>query len=318
MPRRSVRRIVCLLGLVTVALPDSPRLHAAILYVDNRQGRDVYDGRSERPIDVASGPLRTIGRALRLAGPGDAIVVANTGVPYTGPVALAGPRNSGFESLPLTIVGNGAVVDGSQAIDRSAWRPVRSRGERRTGAGEDPAERDEANGPVAPTRLWAMTPWRKGTYLLLNGDAPLPEHPRPRNLDGLAALPAGHWTALGGSIYLRLPALEEPGDHPLRLAWEPMGLSLYKVRHVLIRDLTFQHFQVDGVNLHDLCEDVVLDNVRSLQNARAGVTVAGTSSVILRNCELRGNGRHSLLVTEKAGAEVDAASQLSTPPTVAE
>ena len=42
-----------------------------------------------------------------------------------------------------------------------------------------------------------------------------------------------------------------------------MGLSLYKVEHVVIRDLTFQHFQVDGVNVHDLCANVVLDNVRS-------------------------------------------------------
>jgi hypothetical protein len=161
-----------------------------------------------------------------------------------------------------------------------------------------------------------MTPWHKGTYLLLNGGVPLPEHPRPRHLGGLSDMPEGEWTAFGGSIYLRLPAIEVPGDHPLRLAWEPMGLSLYKVQHVVVRDLTFRHFQVDGVNLHDLCSDVVLDNVKSLANARAGVTVAGTSAVVLRNCELAGNGRHSLLVTEKAGADVDEATQLSVPPTV--
>jgi hypothetical protein len=292
MSPRVFRRTLCVLGLLAVVAVLPSVSTGAIVYVDNRQGRDVYDGRTPQPIDVTSGPVRSIGRALRIAGPGDTIIVANTGVAYTGPVALAGPRNSGFESLPLTIVGNGAVVDGSLPVDRSAWRQL---------------------GPG----LWRMTPWRKGTYLLLNGGVPMPEHPRPRNLDGLSALPEGHWTSLGGSIYLRLPAIELPEDHALRLAWEPMGLSLYKVRHVVVRDLTFQHFQIDGVNLHDLCSDVVLANVKSLANARSGVTVAGTSTVVLRNCELAANGRHSLLVTEKAAAEVDEASQLSAPPSVA-
>lgn len=293
MRRESVRQAIGFLTVTAAIAAALPAADAAILYVDNRQGRDVYNGRAARPIDLASGPVRTIDRALRLAGPGDTIIVANTGVPYTGPVALAGSDNGGFEGLPLTIVGNGAIVDGSQPIDPAGWSRV------------------------APG-LWRMTPWRKGTYLLLEGGRPLPEHPRPRHLGGLEDVPDGHWTAHGGSIYLRLPGLEEPAERALGLAWEPMGLSLYKVQHVVIRDLTFQHFQVDGVNLHDLCSDIVLENVRSIENARAGVTVAGSSSVTLRNCELAGNGRASLLILEKGGAEVDAASQLSEPPTVAE
>jgi hypothetical protein len=293
MRRESIRQGLRVLTVTAAVVTAWPVADAAILYVDNRQGADVYNGHTARPIDIASGPVRTIDRALRLAGPGDTIIIANTGVPYTGPVALAGSQNGGFERLPLTIVGNGAVVDGSQPVHPSAWTRV------------------------APG-LWRMTPWRKGTYLLLEGGRPLPEHPRPPNLDGLADLAEGHWTAYRGSIYLRLPGLEEPVDRVLGLAWEPMGLSLYKVQHVVIRDLTFQHFQVDGVNLHDLCSDVILENVRSIENARAGVTVAGSSAVTLRNCELAGNGRASLLILEKGGAEVDAASQLSEPPTVAE
>jgi hypothetical protein len=288
----TIRQTVGILTIAAAVTAGSPRAESAILYVDNRQGRDVYDGTAAQPIDVSSGPVHSIGRALRIAGPGDTIIVANTGVPYTGAIALAGSQHGGFPGLPLTIVGNGAVVDGSQPIDVAAWSKA---------------------GPG----LWRMTPWHKGTYLLLEGGRPLPEHPRPRHLPAAADVPEGHWTAFGGSIYLKLPDLDEPADHALRLAWEPMGLSLYKVEHVVIRDLTFQHFQVDGVNLHDLCSNVVLENVKSLENARAGVTVAGSSAVTLRNCELAGNGRASLLILEKAGAEVDETSQLSQPPTVA-
>jgi hypothetical protein len=287
-PIRQAVGILTVAGALAAALPVA---EAAILYVDNRQGRDVYDGSAPEPIDIAAGPVRTIGRALRLAGPGDTIIVANTGVAYNGPVALATSNNGGFPGLPLTIVGNGAVVDGSQPVDPAAWIKI-------------------------SPGLWRMTPWRKGTYLLLDEGAPLPEQPRLRNLSGLAEMPEGRWTAYRGSIYLRLPELDAPADHALGLAWEPVGLSLYKVEYVVIRDLTFQHFQVDGVNVHDLCANVVLDNVRSLENARAGVTVAGSSAVTLRNCELAGNGRASLLILEKAGAEVDAGSQLSEPPTV--
>ena len=118
MQSKTIRQALRILTVATVVVAAIPAAQAAILYVDNRQGRDVYDGSAPEPIDLAAGPVRTIGRALRLAGPGDTIIVANTGVPYTGPVALATSQNGGFPGLPLTIVGNGAVIGAGSIVTK--------------------------------------------------------------------------------------------------------------------------------------------------------------------------------------------------------
>ena len=47
------------------------------------------------PDNPANGPVKTIDRALRIAGPSDRIVLINTGVPYRDSISLAGENCSG-------------------------------------------------------------------------------------------------------------------------------------------------------------------------------------------------------------------------------
>ena len=268
---------------------------AATIYVDPLHGDDENDGRAKRPSSPGNGPVRTIARALERAGFGDTINLANHGIPYHEPISLTGRRHSGFPSIPFVLEGNGAIVDGSFPVPPSAW------------------ERVEGN-------LWKMTPRRKGHYVLLLGDEPIEEHRVPAASAQLPSIPVGQWAAWRGSIYYHLPQYEEPSYLPLRFARWGVGLTLYDARDVVVRNVTFRHFRLDGVNAHDRCRNVILEDVRCVGNGRAGVAAAGTSDVTLRSCQVMGNLRHSVLITERAAAILDpeVPNELDEPPTLSE
>lgn len=287
----TLRGVVSVGAMVLVAAAGGV-CRGAELYVNNVLGNDVLNGRSAEVVNETTGPVRSINRAARLAGRGDTIIVANTGTVYLESIQLGGVAKSGLGTIPLTILGNGAIVDGSAPVLPAGWRHI--------------------GGP-----LWQVTPLRKGHYQLLLEDRPLPEHRIPTEAAVLPTIPEGHWSAWRGSIVFHVPGGNDPARLPLRLAVQGTGLSLYAVHNVVIRDLTFRYFRLDGVSANDLCRGVVLENVHCLGNGRAGATVAGSSQLILRNCELRGNLRHSLLVTETATADVTT-SLLDQPPTIAE
>ena len=58
-----------------------------------------------------------------------------------------------------------------------------------------------------------------------------------------------------------------------------MGITLYEVRNVVIRDLIVQGFQLDGINAHDGVFDALLKKVTCRGNARSGICVGGASRV---------------------------------------
>ncbi|MEX0703000.1 MAG: right-handed parallel beta-helix repeat-containing protein [Planctomycetales bacterium] len=263
---------------------------AAELYVDNAWGRDGYSGRSPRPTGRLDGPVRTIQRAIDLAQRGDRIIVADTGVPYFESLSLTGDRHSGFEGAELTILGNGATVSGARLVPPAAWG---YRGE----------------------NLWSFTPFRKGHYLLLLDGRPVPEVAVPSDAPAPPDLPEGHWCAWRGTIHYRSGELEDPRERGFAFGYEGVGLSLYDVRHVVVRDLTFEHFRQDGVHAHDLCRDVSLIDVTSRENGRAGVAVGGTATVRVLGCRFAGNRLHDVLIREQGQAAIEE-SELEKPPTV--
>ncbi len=279
----------CLLG-AAVCLLLAGRADARNIYVDNRKGSDVFDGYAREPTDFTTGPTRSIRRALRLARTGDTVILANTGVPYYEPIQLVGSKMSGYRSVPFTLIGNGAIVSGARPIPPRAWRKV----------GDD---------------LWKVSPYRKGYYQLILGDKKVPEHPLAPGLKTLPEIPEGHWSAWRGAMYYRSPPLEEPPEKPFSFAAWDTGLTLFSVRDVRIEDVTFRHFRLDGINAHDLCQRVVLKNVTSLENGRAGLSVNGSSSVFVRDSKLIGNRKHSLLLTELGAAALDK-TNIDRPPTV--
>jgi hypothetical protein len=276
----SVRSFFLLVGLCGVCLILSEkRSTAGIIYVDNRRGSDAFDGSNPDLIDTLSGPVKSIRRATLLAKPSDTIFLTKTGIPYSESISLTGRRHSGIDEFPFRIVGNGSIVDGSRPVPAGAWKRI-------------------------DTDLWKMTPWRKGHYLLLRGFQPLPEHRLDSGSVFPVSIPPGSWSAIRGSIYYKSKPLEQPEKIAFRVAYHSVGLTFYKVHNVEIRDITFRHFRLDGLNAHDLSKKVKLINVKSLANGRAGLAVGGSSHVAVDGGDLTGNLRHSVLITELGGVNL--------------
>jgi len=271
------RNRAILTGVFWISLIFGATAFAVDLYVDNRIGDDINDGRSKDTIDDRSGPVRTIGRALKYVRGGETVHIANHGVPYFESLEMVGPRFSGG----FTLEGNGAIVSGARLVPYFAW----------TSLGNE---------------IWRFTPHRKAFFQLIRDDRALPEAPCPIDAIRLPEIPPGNWCAWRGSIYYRV----RPGesltkyDRPLAYAAEEVGLTLLDVNDATIHNLELRHFRLDGVNAHDRCKNVILDTVRLIENGRAGLAVGGTSLVGLKDSIVERNRFAQVLNTEMAQTEI--------------
>ncbi len=102
---------LCLLSVST---------HAVDFYVDNVNGKDDHDGLSAVVAD-GHGPLHTINLALRKAGAGDTIHLADTGVMYRQVINLY-EHPGGKEGAPLVIDGHGATLTGADVASPEGWQ----------------------------------------------------------------------------------------------------------------------------------------------------------------------------------------------------
>jgi hypothetical protein len=249
------------------------------LYVDNRDGDNAADGRAERGIDQRTGPVKTIGRALEKVqyGIGETIHIANQGIPYRESLAIVGGRFSGG----IRIHGNGAVVTGAREVPYGAWK-------------------------FLGKRLWKFTPFRKAYYQLISDDQAIPEFLTAGKTAKMPSIPAGQWMAWQGSIYYHaVPS--KPGalhDTSLAFAVEEVGMTLLDIDDVVIQDLEFRHFRLDGINAHDRCRGVILERVKLVENGRAGLAVGGTCRVGIKDSEVGGNRVAQILNTELAQTEL--------------
>lgn len=261
---------------LTFASPDIAS--AGDIYVDNLIGNDMFDGMLVQPTDQGSGPVRTLRRAMHLAGFGDRIVLTREGGVYYDSLSLTGKRHSGTSERPFTIIGNGATLSGARAVPPEGWR--------RTGPD-----------------LWKLTLTRKGFYRLMRDGRSLPELQPEANINPLETLAAGQWTAWRGDVYFRAEN-DPPTTQSFAYSADQTGLSLYQVEHVRIVGLTLRDFRFDGLRVQNMCRSVTLENVNCLNNGRAGIAVSGSSRLEMVGGSLAENGRHSLLVSNPAAANL--------------
>ena len=253
--------VVCLLA---------GRAAARDIYVDNIAGDDKNTGLHARGVNDTTGPVRTIAKALRLA-PGDCVALAKNEEPYHECVSLVGSRNSGAAPLiPFILDGNGATLDGSAPIPRDAWTHYR--------------------GDIFSFRPKTLT---QGV-LFFQGRAIAPL-PLARGTAYPPRLEPMQWCVLEGAIYFAVDRTKLPPDYRLSYAELPAGVSLYRVRQVLIRNLTIKGFQADGVSAAAGARDVVLQNITCTANGQSGVCVGGAAQVVLDACKLFGNGESQLM-----------------------
>jgi hypothetical protein len=258
--RRDLWIVVCVLLCAHTAV-------ARDLYVDNVTGSDSSSGQYET-WQQNTGPLRSLNRALSMAGPGDHVLLANTGVPYREMIGLSSGQHNGDATGPFTIDGRGATLDGSQSVPVQAW--------------------EFYSGPV-----FRFRPPRMAFGQLFRDGKPLVR--RVAGVDGrLPELEPLEWSLYDTYIYFRVETDKLPGDYGLAYAGLQTGITIYNVHGILIANLTVQGFQLDGINAFDTVRDCRLQNVVCRGNGRAGLTVAGSSKVDLVGSLLGNNGEAQL------------------------
>ncbi len=261
-------RIALALGAL-VSLAIAP-VSAREIYVDNVAGDDSFTGAQSRATFDLSGPVRTITRALRLAQPGDRIVLAANEEPYRESITLAGSRLRGYGGRPFVIEGNGAVLDGSAPVPKDAW-------ERYLGA------------------VFRFEPPGKAHQQLFLGDRPAARAAVGIAAQGPPALEPLQWCCAGGYIYFCVEPGKLPDEYELSYARLRTGITLYHVRRVAIVDLTVQGFQLDGIQAANSARDIYLAGLTCRGNGRSGITVGGASEVEIDVCLLGNNGEAQLL-----------------------
>jgi hypothetical protein len=267
----AVLRPLFALLLLLAAAPAS----AVDIFVNNLAGHDGADGRVATS-DAQSGPIRTIRQALALVVPGDRIVLAKTEEPYRETVIIQGPLNSGTESAPLTIIGNGATLDGRAEVPARAWEHFQG-------------------------EVYRFRPREKTSQMLYRDGRPLAQVHVTRSTEKLPPLKPLQWCLLGGWLYLRMEKGEHPINYKLSHSVLPVGITLYGVRHVQISDLIVQGFCYDGISAADRATDVRLSGVTLRGNGRSGLSVCGASNVLLE-ASLAGNNGQAQLRVEEPGA----------------
>jgi hypothetical protein len=251
------------LVFVTAWLTLATNLVARDIFVNNVGGSDVQNGAAPDSKIQGNGPVRTIAQGLRLAEKGDRLVLANTGEPYRESITLQGGRHSGHPDEPFEVVGNGAVLDGSLPVPSEAWEHVRA-------------------------SVFRFPPRRKSYQQLFLDDLPLTR--RDVGPSGLPQLQPLEWCLFDRHIYFRAEDDRIPQNYRLTHAGPPVGITLYEVRHVVVRDLTVQGFQLDGINAHDNVFGSTIANCVCRGNGRSGISVGGASRVRLDSCLIGNNG----------------------------
>jgi hypothetical protein len=240
------------------------------VFVSNVGGDDRFTGHKPVASEDLQGPVRTIGKALRLAAPGDRIVLANTGQPYRECVSLVGSANSGHSFRRFVVEGNGAVLDGSAPVPAEAWENYR--------------------GPV-----FRFSPPRLGHQQLFLNGRPLPRVMAEKWSDSPPPLEPLEWCLYDGFIYFRVEPMRLPEDYPLSYAYLQTGITLFHIERVTIQDLTIQGFQLDGINAHNSARDIDLLRLTCRGNGRSGVAVGGASLLNLIDSLVGNNGEAQLL-----------------------
>lgn len=261
---------------------------AGTLFVDNLSGDDSFDGSAPIAQGIRIGPVRTIRRAMQRARKGDEINIVNNGTPYYESFSLVGGRHSGYPGAPFVIEGNGCIISGARAVPAAAWQPL-------------------------PGFIWKLSLWKKSHAQLLLGQTVVPELPLPRKARWLPEIPQGKWCLWKGAIYYQAQRKEDPREKPFAFAYDAVGITLYRVRHVRIRNLTLRHFRLDGVNGPDFNRDVTLESVTTVANGRSGLIIGGTSEVLLRDCDVSDNRKHQVLIRGLSILRTEE-SRLSAPP----
>ncbi len=271
------RFYVLWMALLAIALVTAPA-SAISIFVDNVGGSDLNNGHAPRSIGAGVGPCRTINHALKKAQKGDRVVLVDSGEPYREQVAVQAGRNSGWVGQPFVIDGQGAILDGTQPIAEDAWEHVKG-------------------------DIFRFRPPRTSYQVLFLDN--LPAERVDLTKEGKIRLEPRQWCMYKQHIYFKVEKDVHPVSYKPRYGALKVGLTIYDVQNVVVKNLIVQGYQLDGINAHDNSFKVTLDSVTSRGNGRSGITAAGASRVTLENCLVGDNYDSQLRIDGHSSVEVN-------------
>src|SRR5262245_37529184 len=218
------------------------------IYVNNVGGDDRRGGALPVSQGEAGGPCQTIAKALRIARPGDHIIIANTGHPYRGCISVQGGRHSGTGNFPLVIEGNGATLDGRVSLADAQWEYIAS-------------------------NVFRTRPALMSYQQLFLGDAVAKRRFMENSV--FPRLEPLEWCLTDGWIYFRVEEGKLPQSYDLSCCGMTVGITLYDVTDVIVRDLVVRGYQLDGVNCHDTVRRSDLVGLTCTDNGRSGISIGG-------------------------------------------
>lgn len=253
--------------LITLLFLPMAFAYSEVIHVNNLTGDDRSDG-SE------SAPLRSIARALEIAGISAEIEIANTGIPYPGGNVLR--RGGGTPEQPMVIEGNGAVISGLEAIPVEQWMAVEPR--------------------IYSLPFWPMSNLLKvsksplhwvgvPTIVWMDGEPGI-------NCDSLETLrkTAGgyFWDKPNRIVLFHLPEGKETPK--LEIPTGKTGLSVIgSVDYVEVRNLRSEYSWNDGFSTNGTGKNLVFRDCVAINNCGQGFSFHTHSGAIVEDCLIMRN-----------------------------
>lgn len=265
LPPLSLFHLILTLCLPIIAF-GSPTLN-----VDPDAGDDKNNGRSA--------PVKTINRAIELAQPGDTIQLKKA--TYHETVDFS--NKHGLPKAPITLEGNGSVIDGSRELDTANWRQVYPGTYRAESKSLYPKGID--NDIVSRFfMIWNGQLNRMGRCAKLDKNQPLQD---------TRHIMKNEWTYSWyyNAFFLVIGSNEKLADRKIRFpALKNAFVINESASHLQINNLTSIRAYGNGFDLSGKLHDVNFEYVGAMDCGDNGFSVAGNAKVAVNGIMSIGNG----------------------------
>ncbi|WOO41692.1 right-handed parallel beta-helix repeat-containing protein [Rubellicoccus peritrichatus] len=234
-----------------------------VVYVNHETGDNSWLGVSGKA-RAPDGPVKTFSKALSLLRPGDTLSIMKTEKPYRERMRL---KIKGTAEAPITIEGNGAIIDLGSDISDGPWKK----------------EGDFWSVNVdrkAMKSQWAIAFYR-GVPIVMSKSTPFA---------GYGAEDFLVKKGEDGALLIRFPDGMEPPFTGTYLPGAEKGVMLDNAKYVRIRNLNVRGASNDGFGLHGHCEGIVLENCSAILCGDEGASAHGKSEAEFRDCLFAWNG----------------------------
>ncbi|MDF1812448.1 MAG: HEAT repeat domain-containing protein [Verrucomicrobiales bacterium] len=213
------------------------------LHVDPNAGNDSNNGRSA--------PVKTIARAIKLAQPGDTIHLT----PGTYYESADFTNKHGLPGMPITLDGNGAVLDGSEPVTSADWIEI----------SPDLYQRKNIYKTTddAIVSRWFLL-W-DGNMQRMNRCSKGPSEPLKKPQD----LQPGEWTFVredGDAFYLKLQPGQKLDEANIRYPKRSNAIvQSITGSWLTVKNVTGTHVYNDGFNVHGAQRNLVYENIAAIE-----------------------------------------------------